>query len=159
MKTWFLALTQRERIMVISAGFVILVFMFYLLILEPISRNYTSNKKNIENSLETITWMHTAAKEINQLRGSRLLSGRSQGKQFTLSIIDKSIKKSGLSSVMKRVQPEGETGVRVWFENAAFDELIRWLARIESEQGLRVNEMNIEQTESTGLVDVRVFLD
>jgi len=45
------------------------------------------------------------------------------------------------------------------FENAAFDELIKWLAIIEAEHGLSVNEINIEKTESTGLVNVRVFLE
>ena len=56
---------------------------------------------------------------------------------------------------MKRVQPEGDSGVRVWFEAAAFDELIKWLATIESEYGLLVNEINIEQTDSVGLVIIR----
>lgn len=159
MKNWFLNLTQRERIMVLAAASVITIFLVYLLIVDPVSTRYSKNKKNVKTATATLEWMRNAASEVKQLRGGQQLSKRPQGKQFILSMIDSSARKAGLASVMKRVQPEGESGVRVWFEDAAFDELIKWLAAIESEHGLLVNEINIEQTESVGLVNARIFLD
>ena len=159
MKTWFLTLTQRERNLVLSAAAIITLFMLYFLIIEPISSRYEINKRNVATSLETIEWMKLAAQEVKTLQGGSNIQSRPQGKQFVLSMIDRTARKSGLASVMKRVQPEAETGVRVWFENASFDELVKWLAMIESKHGLIVNEINIEQTESTGLVNVRVFLE
>lgn len=159
MKAWFLSLTRRERTMVQYAGSVVLVFMLYLLILEPIMSNYAKNKKNIAAAEATLEWMRSAAVEVKQLRGGSSLPDRPQGKKFILSMVDRSARKAGLGSTMKRVQPEGESGVRVWFENAPFDELIKWLSNMESKNGLIVNEINIEQTDSVGLVNVRVFLD
>lgn len=159
MKEWFLALSQRERQLVQVAAAVVTVFLLYLIIIEPISSQYTKNKKNVASATETLAWMHSAALEVKQLQGGQPLSKRPQGKQFVLSTIDRSARSSGLASVMKRVQPEGESGVRVWFESAAFDELIKWLALIEAKHGLLVNEINIEQTEAVGLVNVRVFLE
>ena len=159
MKAWFLSLTKRERYMVQAAGSVFVIFMVYLVLIEPISSTYEKNKKNVNTALESIDWMKSAVQEVKQLRGGKGVANRPQGRQFLLSTIDRSARKSGLASVMKRVQPEGESGVRVWFENAVFDELIKWLATVESEYGLLVNEINIEQTESTGLVNVRVFLN
>lgn len=159
MKAWFLSLTQRERSMVQSAGTVVFLFIFYLIIWEPIADSYQNNQKNVAAATETLMWMNAAAKEVGQLRGGGVSSGAPQGKEFILGIIDRSARKAGLGAVMKRVQPESETGVRVWFENAVFDDLITWLASIETQHGLLVNEINIEQTESPGLVNVRVFLD
>lgn len=159
MKEWFLSLTQRERIMVQVAASVLVIFMLYLFMVEPLSNTYMKNKKNVATATETLEWMKSAAQEVKQLNGSGAQLNRPQGKQFILSTVDRSAKKAGLGSVMKRVQPEGEVGVRVWFENAVFDELIKWLATIESTHGLSVNEINIEQTDSTGLVNVRVFLE
>ena len=159
MKDWFLSLTQRERTLVQVAVSVAVMFLLYLLIFDPISTSYSKNKKNVAAATETLEWMKTAAQEVKQLSGGRNLSARPQGKQQVLSLVDLSARKAGLSTVMKRVQPEGDSGVRVWFENAAFDELIKWLATIESDHGLSVNEINVEQTESTGLVNVRVFLE
>ena len=136
MKDWFLALTQRERTMVQVAASVIAVFMFYLLVLDPISSNYTKNKKNVATATETLEWMRSAAREVKQLRGGHLQAEQPQGKQFILSTVDRSVRKAGLATVMKRVQPEGDSGVRVWFENAAFDELVKWLDKVESKHGL-----------------------
>ena len=159
MKAWFLTLTQRERLMVQAASVVIVLLLTYLMILDPISTNYSKNKKNVQTATETLEWMRNSATEVKQLRGGRGLAIRPQGKQFVLSMIDNSARKAGLAAVMKRVQPEGDSGVRVWFEAAAFDELIKWLATIESTHGLLVNEINIEQTDSVGLVNARIFLD
>ncbi len=159
MKAWFLALTQREKVMVQGAAAVVIIFLAYLLLIEPISRHYSKSRIKLQDSMATIEWMRSAAKEVRQLRGGKLSAERPQGKQFVLSLIDRSARKAGLASVMKRVQPEGESGVRVWFENAPFDELLKWLATIEQEQGLTVNEINVEQAESSGLVNVRVFLE
>ncbi|MFK5913449.1 MAG: type II secretion system protein M [Woeseiaceae bacterium] len=158
LQTWFLSLTLREQNLVKAASAIFIIFMLYLFIVDPISSNYLKNKKNVETASKTVSWMKAAATEVKRLGGSNALSSSSQGK-FALSTIDRSIKKAGLGAMMKRVQPEGETGVRVWFENAAFDELIAWLASIELKQGLSVNEINIEQTETTGLVNVRVYLE
>ena len=159
MKNWFLGLTPRERTLVKYAGSALILFIFYLSIIEPITSRYERNKKNVEAATKTLLWMKAAAEEVKQLRGSSSLPNRPQGKQLILSMVDSSARKAGLGSVMKRVQPEGESGVRVWFENAPFDELVKWLSVIELKNGLLVNEINIEQTESIGLVNVRVFLN
>lgn len=159
MKQWFLTLTQRERILVQAAASVVAIFLAYLLIIEPISSTYEQNKKNVASSMETLQWMRMAAQEVKELNGGHAVNAGSKGKQFILSTVDRSAKSAGLGSVMKRVQPESDTGVRVWFENAPFDELIKWLSTVESKHGLSVTEINIEKTESTGLVNVRVFLN
>jgi general secretion pathway protein M len=159
MKEWFLSLTQRERVMVQIAGTVVIAFIVYLLILEPLASNYSRNKNNVAKAEESLQWMRTAAQEIKQLRGNTTISARPKDKQSILSLVDSSARKAGLAKVMKRVQPEADSGVRVWFENAVFDELISWLATIETTHGLSVNEINVEQAEATGLVHVRVFLN
>ena len=159
MKQWFLGLSLRERYMVMSAAAVVVLFILYQLIWSPINNHYQKLQKNVSTASETVSWMKQAAKEVRLLRGNNAVTNRPQGKQFVLGMIDRSVKKAGLGAVMKRVQPEGQSGVRVWFESAVFDELIKWLATIQSEHGLRVNEINIEQTESVGLVNVRVFLE
>ena len=60
---------------------------------------------------------------------------------------------------MKRIQPEGDSSVRVWFENTEFDNFIQWIATMENKHDLLVNEINIEKTNSSGLVNVRVLFD
>jgi len=159
MKYWFLNLSLRERQMVVAAVVVTLLYLLFLLVWQPISDSYERNKKNVLTASETIRWMNKAAKEVKQLGGSNLVDSQTRGKGFILGVIDRSVRKAGLANVMKRVQPEGSTGVRIWFENATFDEFFKWLTAVEDKQGLIVNEINIEKTESTGLVNIRLYLE
>jgi general secretion pathway protein M len=160
MKDWYLKLTSREKMMVLSAASVVALFTFYLLLWAPVAGSYTKLKNNVAMAENTISWMKSAANEVSQLRGSGgTVAERPQGKQFVLGLVDKTAKSAGLGAVLKRVQPEGETGVKIWFESAPFDELIIWLDTIQSEHGLVVNEINVEQTDSAGLVNVRVSLE
>ena len=49
--------------------------------------------------------------------------------------------------------------MRVWFEEAAFDDVLQWLDIIDSAHGLQVKEITIEKQQSPGLVNVRVLLE
>lgn len=159
MKDWYMKLSSRERIMVLSASSVTGIFIFYILLWQPVADSYAKTKNNVAMAETTISWMKNAATEINQLRGGTTLAERPQGKQFVLGLVDKTAKNAGLGSVLKRVQPEGDSGVKIWFESAPFDEIINWLDTIQSEHGLVVNEINVEETDTTGLVNIRVSLE
>ena len=59
---------------------------------------------------------------------------------------------------IKRFQPEGETGLRLWLEQAEFDQLLRWLAALEKQQ-LSIEQLDIDRVKDRpGLVDVRILL-
>lgn len=158
MKTWFLGLSQRERRMVQFAIAVLVIFLIYLIVLEPISREHQNNKRNVATATETLEWMKSTSSEIIKLRGGKV-PGKARTKKFVLGVVDRSVRKSGLTESMKRIQPEGDSSVRVWFENTEFDNFIQWLATMESKHDLLVNEINIEKTDSSGLVNVRVLFD
>ncbi|HSC75371.1 MAG TPA: type II secretion system protein GspM [Pseudomonadales bacterium] len=60
--------------------------------------------------------------------------------------------------VFKRFQPEDETGLRLWIEDAEFDQLMRWLAALE-QQGILLDQLDIDkQAKQVGVVDARVLL-
>lgn len=159
MKLWFFSLSLRERILVLSAAAAISILLLYMLVVEPIADTYERNKKNIANANATLIWMKAASLKVNQLGGSKVMSAKKQNKKFILGTVERSVRKAGLTKVMKRVQPESERAVRVWFENAVFDDFIKWVATIESKNTFFVKEINIEETDSVGLVNVRLLLD
>lgn len=159
MKQWFLGLSQRERLMVSAATTVVGVFLLYLLIWQPISNHFQQLAQDVSNDNETLLWMKQAASELRQLRGNDPLANRPQGRQFVLGMIERTAKSGKLGGVMKRVQPEGQNGVRVWFEDAAFDDVLQWLAILDSAHGLLVKEITIEKQQNPGLVNVRVLLE
>ncbi|MEX1058352.1 MAG: type II secretion system protein GspM, partial [Natronospirillum sp.] len=55
---------------------------------------------------------------------------------------------------LTRFEQSGEEGLRVWLDNQPFDDVLLWVAALET-QGLRVDQMTISQTNQSGLVNVR----
>jgi general secretion pathway protein M len=61
---------------------------------------------------------------------------------------------------LQRVEPEGANGVRVWLEQAPFDDVLRWLDKLSTERGVRVTAFATERrAEQPGRADVRVVLE
>lgn len=51
---------------------------------------------------------------------------------------------------LSRIEPEGETRVRVWLEKADFNAVATWLATL-SKQGIRVEEAQVEKLAEGGV--------
>ena len=157
-KQWFNNLAQREQQMVLSAFVIIVVFIIYSL-----WSSFTSHIENLQhrvNNQQSIqSWMQQAANEVNQLRGSGTAGARPKGKQLLLGLIDRSAKQNKLGSSLQKVQPEGEQGVRVWLEKAAFDNIVVWLDNLQYKHGLVVTDISIDSQEVTGTVNARVLIE
>ena len=75
-----------------------------------------------------------------------------------LSVTDGSARTAGLGDALKRVEPDGSTGVRVWLEGAPFDSVIGWLRVMSSSYGVDVDSASIERTATAGRVNARLSL-
>lgn len=58
---------------------------------------------------------------------------------------------------LSRIEPEGDSQVRVWVEKADFNAVARWLAVLSS-QGLRLQEAQVEKQSEGGGVSGRLVL-
>ena len=58
----------------------------------------------------------------------------------------------------KRYQPVGDSGLSLWLENSAFNQLVLWLERLEKRHGIRVDEISVERAAQDGVVNVRLVL-
>jgi general secretion pathway protein M len=76
-----------------------------------------------------------------------------------LARVDASAREAGLGDVLLRVEPVSSGQVRVQFERAGFDALVRWLEDLSTRYGTRVTELSATRSEGVGLVDARLSLD
>ena len=61
------------------------------------------------------------------------------GNQSLVVIVDNSLRQRGLTNSLQRSQPTPSgTGIRVEFENAAFDDLMLWLGDLHRGYGLEL---------------------
>ena len=154
-RAWFLSLAPRERALVAGGAAVLLVLIVYLLVVEPLVQRRALLERGVASQRELLTWMQQAVVPLRNGAGQRV---QSRGESL-FAVVDRSARGSALAGALQRVQPEGNTNVRVWFNDAAFDELVRWLAALQREHGVAVGGLTVERADCAGLVNARVTLE
>jgi len=158
MKQWFDGLDSRERIMLLSGVVVLAMFLFYMLVWQPAHSGYDRLKNNIFEQRATAIWMQESAAKVNQLKGANQTSVQGLGGRSLLAVTDSTARAGGLAASLKRIEPEGSNGVRVWLEQASFDHFVTWLALLSDSHGINPDSVSMERSEAAGQVDVRLTL-
>lgn len=147
-------LAERER-RVVGAGAIALgLILVYLLVWEPLAGARTQRVLDLQAA-------RAVAVQLEDLAGVAGHAGRPavQGQeQSLLAIVDQSRKTSALTKPPSRLQPEGDTIVRIWLEDVPFDALVRWLGDLQTRYGVRVDAADIERESGPGLVNARLTL-
>src|SRR5690606_19470543 len=135
-RSWFESLEERERLFVLAAAALLVIAIFYLAVWMPLDRG----QENLESSVEN--WRDSLA-ELRLLKGSLAAqdageSRRPDRNQSLVVVIDNTLRERGLYNSLQRSQPTATNGIRVEFENVAFDELVIWLGDLSSGYGLQV---------------------
>ena len=133
----------------------LVLLIVYLLIVEPLAQRRALLERGVTSQRELLAWMQQA---VVPLRGSAGAPVASRNESL-FAVVDRSARGSALAGALQRVQPEGDSNVRVWFNDAAFDELVRWLAALQREHGVAVGGLTVERAEGAGLVNARVTLE
>lgn len=149
-------LQAREQRTLLIGGVVMLLLLIYTLILEPFTQEMARMEQSVAADRELLAWMEQSAQQVTALRGKG--GGKSGRGGSLLSLVDASAKKNGLGGALKQVKPEA-SGVRLRFEQASFDDMVRWLGRLGSEQGVGVTSLTLERLPEAGQVNATVVLE
>jgi general secretion pathway protein M len=69
-----------------------------------------------------------------------------------LAIVTQQAKRSNIN--LKRFEPDGD-GLRIWLEDAVFDDAIRWLEELNQKHGIQIKQINVDRSDKAGRVDLR----
>ncbi|MFH7320074.1 type II secretion system protein GspM [Desulfurivibrio sp. D14AmB] len=134
------------------------LLLIWLLLLSPLNASRATLAREIAAKEQELLWMRAAAAEVRQFQSATAGVGGGGGGS-PLAVIDTSARQLGLGQAMQRVEPVGGREVRVWLENAVFDDLLRWLVQLEAGHGIQVAEIVVEPGRTaSGLVNARLTL-
>lgn len=152
-------LAPRERRIVIAGGILLVIFLLYFMAWQPFVEHRQQLKETVREQQALVMWMQNTAQEVERLRAnSPTGAGQIPEGQSLLALVDQSAKSSRLGTALKRVEPEGQDAVRVWFEQALFDDLVLWLQSLQQNYGVNVNDIVVQRQETAGLTNVRITL-
>ena len=157
LQTWLDSLNPRERRLVIGGGIFLAVFLVYQITWAPFVNGVADMQDKVDKQQQDLIWMQQAADEVRRLQGGGTRRAVNSGS--LLGLIEKTARQKGLGSSIRKVQPEGQNGVRVWMDKVAFDEVMGWLDDLQAQQGVTISLFSAERTAEEGRVNVRMLAE
>lgn len=158
MKSWWLSREPREQWILGTGGVLALVILLWSMAWAPLTDQVSALQTDVDEQQENLAWMRQAAGEVIALRGrgGTTVAGL-QGRSL-LAVVDQSARQAGMGSALKRVEPDGNSKVRVRFEGVPFDALVVWLDQIRRQYGIQAVQASVETAGAAGLVTARLTL-
>lgn len=149
MRDWFEALDARERAFVLGGMVVVVIALFYAFVWMPLDKGQQELRSSV------VTWERSLA-ELRPLaslqsaspNAARQVQGGAQ--QTPVVIVDQTLRARGLDRSLQRSQPTTSNGIRVEFENVAFDEIVLWLGDLGAQYAMHVTSGSLSTTARAG---------
>jgi general secretion pathway protein M len=159
-KDWFESLEVREKIFVSVGGVIVLFSLIYGFAWAPLDRRHTELKADVQawqRSLADLRPLHGRSGNPGQTRSAALPGVQ----QSPIIIVDQTLSSRGLDRYRRRSQPTTSNGIRVEFENVAFDELVLWLGELSSQYAMQVQAGSFSTTPqiAAGRINATITLE
>ena len=149
MNDWFESLEMRERLFVVVGAVIVAVALIYGLVWAPLDQKHTLLKSDVENWQRSLTELQPL--RLAQPAGNQARPGENSGSQMSpIIIVDQTLRSRGLERYRQRSQPTASNGIRVEFENVAFDELVLWLGDLSDQYEMHVQAGSFGKTSQVG---------
>jgi general secretion pathway protein M len=148
--SWYQALPPRDALVLKVLAVLMALALIYAWLIQPTIENI----KQAESKLATELKFHQKLKQNAYLvKGSS--SATLDNKGSILSRVNSLAKVKGIT--LKRFEPNGKTGLRVWLEKVSFDSSIDWIETLETQKGIKVEQISIDKVQP-GIVNLRAVL-
>ncbi|HVF17826.1 MAG TPA: type II secretion system protein M [Steroidobacteraceae bacterium] len=158
LKDWFYGLKPRERAIVLGGAILVGLTAIYILALAPFYNNVATLSESVEQKKADLAWMRSVAGEMQVLGANQPMIATPTDESLVV-LVDRTAREAGLSSALTGQTPNGETGIRVRLESAAFDMAMMWLANLELSHAVAIESATFDRTSTPGLVNVSLVLN
>lgn len=148
MSDWWENLEGREQVVVLAGSLFVVIALLYALVWVPFDQRHEQLATNVNN------WERSLA-ELRPLRGAVAVNSQgggviATGSQAPIIIVDQTLRSRGLEQYRRRSQPTTSNGIRVEFENVAFDELVVWLGDLSDQHAMHVQAGSLSMASDGG---------
>ncbi|HET6545888.1 MAG TPA: type II secretion system protein M [Rhodanobacteraceae bacterium] len=157
--SWWQNLAPRERRVFGIGVAVALSLLVWAFVWHPLDVRRSALEQSTAADRDALAYVRVATAEVARLRAAGMRSRSSRQGKSLLALADATARGAGLESSLKRVEPVGSRSVRVSFEFANFDALMRWLEDLSRDYGVEASDLSADRADAVGLVNARVTLE
>ena len=148
-------LGARERLVLVTGALVAMLLLLYALLWAPLQRDLVRLRAEVPKQHEQLRWMQAQSGRVRQLRATTTATVPRNG---LLSFVEQSAQSYNIREKIRRVDPEGSNAVRLAIDDVAFNSLLEWLANLQKQGGVRIDNASLEPSAGPGLVNARLLL-
>ncbi len=161
MKAWFMALSERERNLVLIGSFALLVLLLYFYGWKPLQRYKADLARDINATLEDRSFIREAQQQVTALQQAKQ-SKRVIDTTTSVQILANPLLQRyqlNQQGVLVRSEAKSRNAVSLKLENANFDALMQFIGDMEQEYNIKASNMMLIPTPTTGLTGVDLTLE
>lgn len=156
MKEWFESLEQRERTTLVFGAVALTLVLLWILLIDPLYSSATQRQQQLTQLRADLARATQVRAEIAAL-GSQPGPGTAEGRNESLLIVaERSARAAGLQ--VDQARPTDNVTVRVRFDSASFDALVRWMTVMSSRYGVSVDVASLDRNDTPGTVDAQITI-
>jgi len=137
MRDWFDSLESREQLFVGLGAIVVIASLLYGFVWAPLDRRHDTAALSVYDWQRSLTEIRPL-RGLAQSGGQATKSASSVSQQAPIIVVDQTLRSRGLEQYRRRSQPTTSNGIRVEFENVAFDDLVLWLGDLSDQHSMHV---------------------
>jgi type II secretory pathway component PulM len=101
-------------------------------------------EQKIKAQQQAYQYLNNISTEVERLRNQQPKMDNDEQGLSLMAIIDASSAEKDMKSCIKRMIPDEVDTVTLWLENCSFDRFIEWIAILEAEHSITVNQISVE---------------
>ncbi len=140
-------LNSREKSLVSAMTLVVVIFLLYSLIWQPLNTHLDKVAKKLARQQQLLTWV-----EKNTDRYQQFNKHGKVGQGSLTGIINQSARQKHIK--VTRMQPQGDD-IQVWIDEVPFELLLQWLEHLVTAKGLQIQAIDLSAADEQGMVKVR----
>ena len=149
---WYETLGTRDRLALRGLGAFLGAVLLYMLLIAPTIAYGTRAQHRLQEERALLDWLR-----VHQVESSAAGTGAAPAHdQPIATVVNNSAQENKLT--IRRYEPSGEDGIKVWIDGAAFNSIVKWMYQLEGSYGIRAAEFSVEREKEPGKVSARLTL-
>jgi general secretion pathway protein M len=145
-KNWWETLNEREHKLVTWGGSVFAVGLFYWVIWSPLGNAVVEQQTALAKQQKLNSWAQDAIVQIKAAGGKSNVGGGSLSQ-----IVNQTSRQFNVK--IDRMNPKDQQ-LNLLIDEISFNTLLNWLAHLEQKQGIKINNVDVSETDVPGMVRV-----
>lgn len=160
MRDWFVSLESREKLFVSAGALIVVASLLYGFVWSPLDKNHDVVATSVSDWRRSLAELQPL-KGLAQAGNQSASAGAVANQQSPIIVVDQTLRNRGLERFRRRSQPTSNNGVRVEFENVAFDDLVLWLGDLSDEHSMHVQAGSLSKgaQSSSGRINATLTLE